>query len=54
MDFALSGEAALDKLARQIGEEIGLLVSGISMPGVNGLDLLLPAVKSGGPICQCS
>ena len=48
MDFALSSDAALEKLAGQVGEEIGLLVSDISMPGVNGLDLL-PAVKERRP-----
>jgi DNA-binding NtrC family response regulator len=48
IDFALSGETALDKLAGQIGEEIGLLVSDINMPGMNGLDLL-PVVKERRP-----
>jgi len=44
LDFALSGEAALDKLDGCIGEEIILLVSDINMPGMSGLDLI-PAVK---------
>jgi DNA-binding NtrC family response regulator len=48
IDFALSGEAALDKLAGQDGEEIDLLVSDINMPGMNGLDLL-PVVKERRP-----
>lgn len=48
IDFALSGEVALDKLAGRIGGEIGLLVSDINMPGMNGLDLL-PVVKERRP-----
>jgi len=48
LDFALSGEAALDKLAGCIGEEIVLLLSDINMPGMSGLDLL-PVVKSARP-----
>jgi DNA-binding NtrC family response regulator len=44
LDFALSGEAALDKLDGCIGRQIILLVSDINMPGMSGLDLL-PAVK---------
>ncbi len=48
LDFALSGEAALDKLDGCIGEEIILLVSDINMPGMSGLDLL-PAVKARRP-----
>ena len=48
IDFALSGEAALDKLAGQGGDEIDLLVSDINMPGMNGLDLL-PVVKKRRP-----
>jgi CheY-like chemotaxis protein len=38
--FALSGTAALDKLATCLGEQIILLVSDINMPGMSGLDLL--------------
>jgi DNA-binding NtrC family response regulator len=44
LDFALSGEAALDKLDGCIGQHIILLVSDINMPGMSGLDLI-PAVK---------
>lgn len=48
LDFALSGEAALDKLDGCIGEQIILLVSDINMPGMNGLDLI-PKVKARRP-----
>jgi len=48
LDFALSGEAALGKLADSVGEEIILLVSDINMPGMSGLDLL-PVVKQRRP-----
>ena len=48
LDFALSGKAALDKLAVGAGEEIILLVSDINMPGMSGLELL-PAVKAQRP-----
>jgi DNA-binding NtrC family response regulator len=45
LDFALSGETALDILDGRAGEEIILLVSDINMPGMSGLDLL-PIVKT--------
>jgi len=49
LDFALSGAAALEKLASaDTGEEIILLVSDINMPGMTGLELL-PAVKKRRP-----
>ena len=48
LDFALSGEAALDKLDGRIGEKIILLVSDINKPGMSGLDLL-PIVKTHRP-----
>ena len=48
LDFALSGEAALEKLDGSIGEQIILLVSDINMPGMSGLDLL-PKVKERRP-----
>ena len=48
LDFALSGETALDMLDDLPGEEIILLVSDINMPGMSGLDLL-PVVKTRRP-----
>jgi DNA-binding NtrC family response regulator len=48
LDFALSGEMALDMLDGHVGEEIVLLVADINMPGMSGLDLL-PIVKSRRP-----
>jgi DNA-binding NtrC family response regulator len=48
LDFALSGEAALNKLEACTGREIILLVSDINMPGMSGLDLL-PKVKARRP-----
>ena len=48
LDFARSGQAALDKLDGCIGEQITLLVSDINMPGMNGLDLI-PEVKARRP-----
>lgn len=48
LDFALSGEAALNKLEGCLGSDIILLVSDINMPGMSGLDLL-PEVKARRP-----
>jgi len=45
LDFALSGQAALDKLDGCIGQQIILLVSDINMPGMSGLELL-PKAKA--------
>src|SRR5689334_13899447 len=48
LDFALSGQTALDILDGHAGKEIILLVSDINMPGMSGLDLL-PIVKTRRP-----
>jgi DNA-binding NtrC family response regulator len=48
LDFALSGNAALDILDGHNGGEIILLVSDINIPGMSGLDLL-PIVKTRRP-----
>jgi DNA-binding NtrC family response regulator len=48
LDFALSGETALEVLDGCATEEIILLVSDINMPGMSGLDLL-PKVKERRP-----
>ena len=49
LDFALSGETALDMLGScPPGEEIILLFSDINMPGMSGLELL-PKVKERRP-----
>lgn len=48
LDFALSGEAALNKLDGGVGGQIILLVSDINMPGMSGLELL-PKVKERRP-----
>jgi len=49
LDFALSGEAALNMFDGCAGEQIILLVSDINMPGMSGLDLL-PKVKQRRPL----
>jgi CheY-like chemotaxis protein len=48
LDFALSGNAALEKITDHNGRDIILLVSDINMPGMSGLELL-PRVKSQRP-----
>jgi CheY-like chemotaxis protein len=48
LDFASSGNAALDILDGHIGKEIILLVSDINMPGMTGLELL-PVIKQRRP-----
>ena len=45
MDFALSGKAALDKLAGCVGEQIIVLVSDIDKPGMSALEFLSVAQK---------
>jgi len=53
LDFALSGQTALDILDGHVGGEIVLLIADINMPGMSGLDLL-PIVKHAAPSCRCS
>lgn len=48
LDFARSGEMALDKLDGCISQQIILLVSDINMPGMSDLDLI-PRVKARRP-----
>ena len=48
LDFALSGQTALDILDGHVGGEIVLLIADINMPGMSGLDLL-PIVKTRRP-----
>jgi len=48
LDFALSGAAALEKLADHVGDDVILLLSDINMPGMSGLELL-PKVKQQRP-----
>lgn len=48
LEFAPSGEAALNKLSDHIADSIILVLSDINMPGMSGLDLL-PEVKARRP-----
>ncbi len=48
LDFALSADEALRKMARADGNDLILLVSDINMPGMSGLDLL-PRIKAERP-----
>jgi len=48
LDFALSADEALRKMAHADGNDLILLVSDINMPGMSGLDLL-PRIKAERP-----
>ena len=48
LDFAASGDEALEKMRRSDGNSLILLVSDINMPGMSGLDLL-PRIKAERP-----
>ncbi|MGC2715155.1 MAG: response regulator [Pseudolabrys sp.] len=45
MEFALSGDMALQRIADAAGVSIILILSDINMPGMTGLELLLPKAK---------
>ena len=46
LHFACSAEEALDKLARGIEPELGVMLSDINMPGMDGLALLREVKES--------
>jgi CheY-like chemotaxis protein len=46
LDFALSGEEALDKVVRAHEPDLILILSDINMPGMSGLDMLPRARKA--------
>jgi len=48
MEFALSGDTALERIAAAAGVSIILILSDINMPGMSGLELL-PQAKAAQP-----
>jgi CheY-like chemotaxis protein len=48
MDFAQSGESALQRISDAAGESLILILSDINMPGMSGLELL-PKAKAARP-----
>ena len=48
MDFAQSGESALERISDAEGQSLILILSDINMPGMSGLDLL-PKAKAARP-----
>ncbi len=48
MDFALSGESALERISNAAGQSLILILSDINMPGMSGLELL-PKAKTARP-----
>jgi CheY-like chemotaxis protein len=52
LDFAASGDEALNKMRKSDGDSLILLVSDINMPGMSGLDLLarIKAERPGLPV----
>ena len=48
MDFARSGEGALQRISEAVGQSLILILSDINMPGMSGLELL-PKAKAARP-----